>query len=247
MDLLVVGAGAVGRWFAEAIDARPAFADVDPEAASDAAAAVGGRAVPLEGDERFDAVCVAVPIPAAATAIEEQADRADQAVLDVTGVMEPAVAAMRSAAPDAERASLHPLFAPDKAPGNVAAVIDDAGPVTADVVDALEARGNDVFETTPTEHDRAMETIQAKAHVAVLAYAMAADDVPAQFHTPVSGTLAELAETVTDGDASVYADVQAAFGGADDVARAAELLADADPDLFATLHREAGEGPMGDD
>ncbi|MFD1526131.1 prephenate dehydrogenase, partial [Halolamina salina] len=130
--------------------------------------------------------------------------------------------------PDRERASLHPLFAPERAPGNVALVADAVGPTLSPLLDALRAAGNELFETTPAEHDEAMSTIQAKSHAAVLAWALAGDDVREEFHTPVSAGLRDLAATVTDGEARVYADIQDAFGGADAVADAAREIADAD-------------------
>ena len=178
MDLLVVGAGEMGRWFARASGADTvAFTDRDPAVARDAADAVdGGRVVPLDGDERFDAVCVAVPMPATPAAIAEHADRATAAVCDISGEMHDAVAALREHANGRERASFHPLFSAANAPGNVPVVVDHDGPVLQELCGTLSAAGNEVFETTPAEHDRAMETVQARAHTAVLAYALAAEE-----------------------------------------------------------------------
>jgi len=241
MNLLVVGAGAMGRWFADATATAfgdVAFADADPEAAAAAAGRVSGRAVGLSTDETFDAVCIAVPIPVATEAIATHAERAERAVLDVTGSARDPVAAMREHAPDCERVSLHPLFAPANAPGNVAAVVDAPGPVTDEVRAALADRGNEVFETSAEEHDRAMETVQAQAHTAVLAFGLAAEEVPAEFQTPVSAALFDVLEQVTGGDPRVYADIQEAFDGAGDVAEAARRLADADGEAFADLYRE---------
>ncbi|RBI64613.1 prephenate dehydrogenase [halophilic archaeon] len=241
MNVLVVGAGAMGRWFAESVDCEVAFADADPEAAADAASEVGGRAVALSTDETFAAVCVAVPMPAAREAIAEHAGNAEEALVDVTGVMADPVAAMAEHAPDRERASLHPLFGPESAPGNVAVVVDSSGPVTDELLAALAARGNDLVETTPEEHDDAMETVQASAHAAVLAFALAAGPVPDGLTTPVYDRLAELADRVGGGDARVYADIQSEFDGADGVATAARRLADADPETFERLYEEVGE------
>jgi len=245
MKLLVVGAGEMGRWVGEvalaALDADLAFADADPAVAEDAAGEVGGRAVALDADERFDAVCVAVPMSAAESAIESHAERAERALVDVTGRMAEPVAAMRAAAPDRERASLHPLFAAANAPGNVAAVRDEPGPVTDRLLDALRARGNRVVETTPDEHDEAMETVQARTHAAALAVSLAADDVPEGLTTPVFEDLRAVAAQVTGNDPDVYAEIQAAFGGSDRVAEAAERIADANRDEFRALYREAGQ------
>ena len=241
MEVLVVGAGAMGRWFADAVDAAAAFADVDRDAATAAAEATGGRAVPLDGGETFDAVCIAVPISAGEAAIAEHAPRAERALVDVTGVMGGPVAAMSERAPDRERLSLHPMFAPANAPGNVAMVRDAAGPVTDALVADLRAAGNDLYETTPEEHDEAMETVQASAHAAVLAFALAADDVPEGLATPVYEDLRAVVDQVTGNEPQVYAEIQSAFDGADAVAEAAARLADADGDAFEALYREASE------
>ncbi|MDS0298640.1 prephenate dehydrogenase/arogenate dehydrogenase family protein [Halogeometricum sp. S1BR25-6] len=242
MEVLVVGAGEMGRWAGATLapEFDVAYADRDPAAARAAAATTpDARPVALDGSETFDAVCLAVPISAAADAVADHAPRADRAVFDVTGVMAAPVAAMRESASERERLSLHPLFAAANAPGNVAAVRDAPGPVTDRVCDALAAAGNRVFETTPEEHDEAMETVQAGAHAAVLAYALAAEDVREEFATPVSEALSALAETVTGGNPRVYREIQESFPGADRVADAAAELAAADAETFERLYREA--------
>jgi prephenate dehydrogenase len=260
MELLVVGAGRMGRWLGRVCrakaDATLAFADRETTAAERAAETVGGRVAPLAPDAdpmEYDAVCLAVPIPVAVEAVQTHAGRG-RAVVDVVGVMEPVVRTARETVPNAERLSLHPLFAPENAPGRVAAVVDDRGPTTDRVRNALVAAGNEVFETTPAVHDRAMKTVQAKTHAAVLAFALSAEPVPEEFSTPVFEALTDAVETVTDNDPRVYADVQVAFDGAEDVAVAARRVADAaddaDDTAFADLYRRAGNpaetvGPEG--
>ncbi|WP_135535514.1 prephenate dehydrogenase/arogenate dehydrogenase family protein [Halostella pelagica] len=241
MEILVVGAGAMGRWFAGAVNAAVAFTDADPETAVEAADDLGGRTVPLDADETFDAVCIAVPISAAEAAIADHAERAERAILDVTGVMSDPVAAMEKNAPNVERASLHPLFAPGNAPGNVAVVLDVDGPVIAAILDDIAAAGNELVETTPEEHDDAMETVQAGTHAAVLAFALATDDVPDGLRTPVYDGLDRLVDQVTGDDPRVYAEIQERFDGADAVADAARRLADADLPETEALYREASE------
>jgi len=252
MKLLVVGAGEMGTWFArtcareldEPVDL--AVADADAAVAETAAADLGASVVSADTGERFDVVCLAVPIPAVEAAAGMWGGRADEALVDVSGVMEPAVAAMAAAAPDAERVSLHPLFAADSAPGNLAVVADAPGPVTDRLRAALAAAGNDCFETTAREHDEAMETVQARAHAAILAFGLAAEDVPDPFQTPVSEGLFDLLGQVTGNDPRVYSDIQSAFDGAEDVADTARAVADADPERFAELYDRAGK-PVGDD
>ncbi|WP_418282653.1 NAD(P)-binding domain-containing protein [Halorubrum sp. DTA98] len=246
MELLVVGAGEMGRWVADTVladsspvDATVAFADRDPAVAAEAARSRDAETTSPDAASTFDVLCLAVPMSAVPTAAEAYAARAEHAVVDVSGEMSDALAAMREHAPDRERASYHPLFAPPRVPGNVAVVVDEAGPYVSLLTHAIEAGGNDVFETTAAEHDNAMETVQAGAHAAVLAWRLAGDDVRDEFHTPVSEALDGIADTVTEGSPAVYAEIQRAFAGADDVAAAARDIADADPERFAELYERA--------
>ncbi|ELZ91252.1 prephenate dehydrogenase [Haloferax mucosum ATCC BAA-1512] len=238
MDLLIVGAGDMGRWFGRTVDADLAFADSDPERATAVADDLGGRAVPLDGDEQFDVVCLAVPMRLAAEAVEANAHRATAAMCDVTGAMAAPIAAMRDHLDGQERLSLHPLFAPQNGPGNVAAVRAESGPLTDAILSDLETAGNHVFETTPAEHDGAMETVQSAAHAAVLAFGLAAEDVRDEFATPISAALDELVASVSSGTPRVYTDIQSAFGGGTErVADAARALEMADEETFADLYR----------
>ncbi len=256
MELLVVGAGEMGRWVADTVladdatDATVAFADQDHELAVEAARsrrdAVGDdsragdvTAVDPGTDRTFDVVCLAVPMSAVPAAVETYAPRCTHAMVDVSGEMTDAIAAMRDHVPDRERASYHPLFAPPRVPGNVAVVVDESGPHVDRLTRAIEIGGNDVFETTAAEHDDAMETVQAGAHAAILAWRLAGETVREEFHTPVSEALDEIADTVTEGSPAVYAEIQAAFDGADEVAEAAGEIADADPERFAELYERA--------
>ncbi|RQG93455.1 prephenate dehydrogenase/arogenate dehydrogenase family protein [Natrarchaeobius chitinivorans] len=239
MDVLIVGAGSMGRWFGRAIDADVSFADVDAETAAAAADVVGGDVVDLGGETTFDVVCLAVPMTHVVEAIEEHADRAERAVVDVSGVMGPPVRAMETHAPNGERVSLHPLFAPERAPGSIAVVRDRPGPTTDELLETIGERGNEFLETTADEHDEAMETVQASAHAAILSFALASKSVPDGFETPVYDRLRAVAEQVTDGTPQVYADIQETFDGADAVAVAASDIAAADSEELEALYREA--------
>ena len=239
MDMLVVGAGEMGRWLARTADRPVAVTDVDPAVAERAATDLAGvRAVPADTSEAFDIVCLAVPISVVDEAVERYAPNADRAMCDVSGGMTGPVEAMRAALPDRERISLHPLFAATNAPGNVAVVSDAPGPATDALRADLRAADNHLFETTAAEHDRAMETVQARVHAAVLAYGLAAEEVPEEFHTPVSAGLTELVERVTGGDGRVYADIQAAFAGAEGRRDAARRVAEAVRETFRQLYED---------
>jgi prephenate dehydrogenase len=229
MDVLVVGAGDVGRWFGALADAPVTFTDVDDARAEAAAESLDRRAsaVPLDTEESFGLVAVAVPLGAATAAIERHAGRAEQAVVDFTGVMEPPLRAMAQAAPARERTSFHPLFGPEHAPGRIAVSASAPGPATDRVREWLTDAGNELVTIEPDVHDDAMETIQGRAHAAVLAFALAAEDVPEELATPVFESLTDLRDRVTSGNARVYQDIQETFGGAAEIAEAADRIADA--------------------
>lgn len=240
MDILIVGAGTMGRWFGSTVTGAITYVDVDSTAAEQAAANIGGSATtPSVIDQSFDLVCIAVPMSAATQAIQQYGQYAEKAIIDVTGSMTEPIDMMRQVCPEAQRASYHPLFAPENAPGSIPAVIDEPGSVIATVDRWFRNRGNHIVETTPAEHDQAMESIQAAAHTAVIAYGIAVERVPEGFQTPVSAELDRLVEQVANGEPSVYAEIQKQFTGADRVAAAAAELAAADPEQFTELYHKA--------
>lgn len=276
MRLLVVGAGEMGRWIADTVTASPAafeesveitFTDADAAVAIDAAQGRDATIVTRENgtgetnraehpieetpvSEGFDAICLAVPIPAVEDAIDEWAPHAKTAIFDVAGIMETPLSAMETAAaksthPFDEYGSFHPLFAPPRMPGNVAYVPGEEGKLLKGIKTTIRAGGNDLFETTAVRHDEAMKTVQASAHAAILAYGLvAADaDIPDAFHTPVSSQLEELVETITEGSPDVYADIQQTFDGADAIAESAQQVSAArlDREAFISVYRSAGK------
>lgn len=242
MESLIVGAGAVGRWVATILEGSVAFADVDREAAEAAAADLGDRgiATSLDGPKSYDLVVIAVPMRFATESIREHASRATTAIVDLTGSMQDPLEAMARHAPDLERASLHPLFAPEHAPGRVALSVGSRGPTVDRLQERLESAGNTVVTVEPGTHDEAMRTIQGRAHAAIIAFGLAADDVPEELATPVYEQLQALRERVTSGSPGVYADIQAAFDGAEDITDAADRLARADRAEFESLYDDAG-------
>lgn len=243
MRMLIVGAGSMGRWFGEfASDwMTVAVTDTDEAAANRAAADLG--AVALEPGEAvsFPVVCTAVPMSATPEVIAEYGPVAERAFIDLSGSMEEPLASMRAHAGHCERISLHPLFAPENAPGNVPVAWENPGSITTALFERLLDAGYEPFETTPAEHDAAMETVQAKVHAAVLAYAAAAEPVEERFHTPVSARMQALLDFVLDGDAHVYADIQDRYAGAGDVSDTAARIAAADHSEFVDMYRAASD------
>ena len=241
MRVAIVGAGTMGEWFAEVTDGwlEPLFVDAEFERAAELADRYDGTARHVEELERVPVVCTAVPIPTTPSVIATVGQQAEQAVIDLSGTMAAPMKAMAEHADNRERISLHPLFAPNHAPGNIAAVVDEPGDVWSTLAERLDARGYNVFITDAETHDRAMETVQAKVHAAIIAFGLAADPVDDRFHTPISRDLRQLTDTVLSGSPHVYADIQQAFDGADDIAAAAEAIASADRETVELLYREA--------
>ncbi|MFB6109961.1 MAG: prephenate dehydrogenase/arogenate dehydrogenase family protein [Halodesulfurarchaeum sp.] len=240
MDALIVGSGAVGRWFADLFDGPVSFADADRETAASAAASLDGTVAEVSGTDTYDVVVIAVPIRVATAVIRAQADRAERAVIDLTGSMVDPLEAMAEAGPELERASFHPLFAPEHAPGRIAKSLGSGGPAIDEVTRALRAAGNTVVAVEPGEHDDAMGTVQGLSHAAILAFGLAAEPVPEELATPVYEEFDALRERVTSGTPGVYADIQETFDGVEELQAAIDRLAEADRAEFEELYRDAG-------
>jgi prephenate dehydrogenase len=241
MELLIVGAGVMGQWLGRTLApvASITYLDRDLETAEAAAAASGSTAAAT--GQAADVVAIAVPISAAEDAIETYAPFARAAIFDITGHMHAPVAAMRRSADGLERMSLHPLFAPRAAPGRIATVIDGDGPHTGTIREQLKDSGNEIVETDPETHDRAMRTVQGAAHAAIFAYGLSAESVPPGLHTPVSESLEQLLERVTEGDPAVYKEIQESFDGTELLAAVTQQMA-TDPALIETLYGPTESG-----
>ncbi len=241
MDLLIVGAGAVGQWVGSLWDGPVAFADADRQVAVQAAAHTQNASVAdLDGDSTAEVVAVAVPMRVTREVIVEQADRAERVLVDFTGSMTEPLETMADVAPDLERVSFHPLFAPEHSPGRVAKSVGKPGPSVDDVTRTLVNAGNTIVPVEPAVHDDAMATVQGRVHATVLAFGLAAEPVPEELGTPVYEDLQALRERVTSGPAGVYADIQDQFDGIEDLQTAIDSLAEADRTEFESLYDDAG-------
>lgn len=241
MDALIVGSGAVGRWVGARLDGPVAFADADRETAETAAAEVsGGSVANLEGTDSYDVVAVAVPMRVTSTVIRAQASRAESAIVDFTGSMTEPLAVMDATASGVERASFHPLFAPEHAPGRIAKSVGKGGPSVDTITRGFIEAGNTIVPVEPAVHDDAMGTVQGRVHAAVLAFGLAADPVPEELGTPVYEELQALRERVTSGEPGVYADIQETFDGIEALQDAIDQLAQADRAEFEALYDDAG-------
>ena len=239
MKLLIVGSGSMGRWFASSVDAEVTFLDIKAERAQGAAEDMGGKMANLGTDELFDIVCIAVPIPRVTEAISTYAKNVTGIMCDITGIMKIPMEAMKKYANGVERISLHPLFGPENYPGRIALVIDEMGPMAEQIFEDLEKAGNTLFITTAGEHDEVMKTVQGMTHAAILSFALAAQEVPEEFGTPIFDGLVDLVKEMTNGNARVYSDIQEVFGGSKAIIEAAKKISSADWKEFSQLYEEA--------
>lgn len=241
MRALIVGAGEMGQWFVEVtrdwLDVT--ILDDDVERARRVAERHQGAISSPNDVEPAPLVVTAVPMEVTESVIAEYGQYVKTAMIDLSGAMVGPLEAMREDAPEREHISLHPLFAPENAPGNIPMVVENGNDVAERLVSILEEAGYTPFETTADAHDQAMENVQAKVHAAVMAYSLAADPVDERFHTPVSAGMDELQELVLDGNPRVYSDIQARYAGSRSVAEAAEKIAQVDQEGFEQLYRNA--------
>ena len=243
MRAVIVGAGQMGRWFADVTAGwlDPSFVDADPDRAAAAAADTDADWIQAADVNSVPIIVTAVPLTATADVLREFGPLATDAVIDLSGSMSGPMTALQDTVPDREQLCLHPLFAPENAPGTVAVVTDKEGPIGADLRRTLDRQGYTLLDTTPERHDEAMKSVQAASHAAILAYALAAEPVDPRFHTPVSKGITELVEMVVNGNPRVYGDIQSTFDGADDVAREAAQIANSDAEAFIEYYRTAAD------
>ena len=121
-----------------------------------------------EAAAQADVVVISVPIDVTEQVIREIGPhlRDDALLMDLTSIKQAPVAAML-AATRASVVGTHPMFGPGvhTLQGQRVVVCRARGDTWADwVVRTFRARGLDVTEATPTQHDRAMSVVQVLTH-----------------------------------------------------------------------------------
>jgi prephenate dehydrogenase len=226
--VVVGGAGAVGRMFADLLRRSGTDVCVVDTAASPAAdglrwyrddvTAMDPRLVAEIG--RADVVVLAVPERVALDAIEPVAGalRPDALLADTLSVKGPIVEAARKVVDGAQMVSLNPMFAPSLGIEGrpVAAVVVNDGPRARHLLHLVTAWGGRVVPMTEGQHDRVAAATQALTHAAVLAFGLALaeleDDVAesAAVAPPPYVTLLALLARITSAAPHAYWDVQSA-------------------------------------
>ncbi|MEM2674026.1 MAG: prephenate dehydrogenase/arogenate dehydrogenase family protein [Candidatus Hadarchaeales archaeon] len=214
MEVLIVGAGAMGEWFARLFKRwgwEVWVTDADERKARRVSERLGvkfGREVLT----RADVVLVAVPISSTPSVLEEVGARMKRGslLMEVASVKEQTVAGMqRLKSAQLELVALHPLFGPGASElrGERFAFIPvRAGRIFEQVRERLEAEGARLFKTDWREHDQKMARVQALSHLILLLYLKLCER--GELQTRLSRSLAEVAKALLAGNPSVYYDIQ---------------------------------------
>ncbi|MEU3146497.1 prephenate dehydrogenase/arogenate dehydrogenase family protein [Streptomyces sp. NPDC006999] len=260
--VVVGGAGAVGRLFAERLlagGARVAVVDTvepgteppDTHYVRGDVTALGPR---LEADlGHADLVVLAVPDSVALAAVPGLAGvlRPDALLVDTLSVKQPITAAVRAHAPAVQAVGLNPMFAPalgfESRP--VAAVVVNDGPRVGHLLELVGSWGARVVPMDAAEHDRLAAVSQALTHATVLGFGLALTRLGPdlgrirEIAPPPHNALLALLARISSGAPAVYWDIQAAHPQAaavrkelaEGVRRLADLVEHGSESEFATV------------
>ncbi|MEV0963742.1 prephenate dehydrogenase [Streptomyces sp. NPDC049910] len=267
--VVVGGAGAVGRLFAERLlagGARVAVADTvepggEPAGTHYVRGDVTAPGARLEADlGHADLVVLAVPDAVALAAVPGLARvlRPDALLVDTLSVKQPVTAALRAHAPAVQAVGLNPMFAPalgfEGRP--VAAVVVNGGPRVGALLELVGSWGARVVPMDAAEHDRLAGASQALTHAAVLGFGLALTRLGPdmgrirEIAPPPHNALLALLARISSGAPAVYRDVQAANPEAAavrrELAEGVRVLADlvehgSEQDFAALLGRLRGQ------
>ena len=224
MKIAIVGAGAMGRWFANFAKQsgwEVTVSDVDKRKAERVGEELGVRVARtnLEAAADADAVLVAVPIARTPEVIEELAGglRRGALLMDIASAKSHVVATMEKLnTRKLELVSLHPLFGPG------ASTLRGKTFVSVGVSPRAKFRefkrhlvslGAQVVEMDAEEHDRLMAVTQALTHFVLVAYVVALRSMKEsrgaeRLRAPMFAALLELGKATLAVNPELYGEVQ---------------------------------------
>jgi len=219
----VIGAGAMGRWFAKFAKENGWVAtvmDTNFAKAERVASELGVKAARSEAEavKEADLVIVAVPIAKTPAVITSAAKhmRKGALLVDVASVKEEVVDGMGALKAELELVSLHPLFGPGATSvrgKDFVAVPVTPGKRYAELKRVLTGMGANVVEMGAVEHDRVMAIAQCLAHFVLISYLSAVKSMKGlksaeKLRMPGFSTLLNLGKAFLSGNPEVYGEIQ---------------------------------------
>ncbi|MCD6248598.1 MAG: prephenate dehydrogenase/arogenate dehydrogenase family protein [Hadesarchaea archaeon] len=223
MRLGIVGAGAMGTWFARFGKEKGwdvSITDIDTRRAKKVSRDLGIEHADTSEEvaTNADIVLVAVPIAVTPNVMEEVAGymRSGSLLMDVASAKAEVIDEMGKLSEELEVVSLHPLFGPGakSVRGRIFISIPvRPGKIYHKFKRLLESLGAEVVEMTADEHDHLMATTQCMAHFILMAYISALRstknvEMAKKLQTPFSSALFRLAEAFLATNPDVHGELQ---------------------------------------
>lgn len=223
MKLAIIGAGAMGKWFAEFAKNRGLeviITDSERKKAQETANELGIEFSTdnEEATEDADMVMICVPIKETPKVIEELSDslKKDSILFDIASVKEDAVAKMEELNVKTELVSMHPLFGPGANTLEGKTIISipvNDGKRYQELKGLLSDLGAEIIEMEANEHDRLMAVIQSLTHFTLLTYLSALNSMKnsekaKEFQTPIFKKLLDLSKAFLQEDPKLCGDIQ---------------------------------------
>lgn len=222
MKVVIIGAGAMGKWlanFAKQNLGEVTVADINPARAKEVASELGASAKPVkEAAAQAEILLVSVPISKTSETVRSLAEVAPKGALlaDIASVKSEVVEVMRRVKTDIELVSVHPLFGPGAASvagKDIVVVPVKPGKRYSELKKRLVELGARVTEMDAEQHDRLMAIIQCMTHFVLLAYLTAIKSMKGLkfargLRTPMFASLMNLAKAVLAGNPEVYGELQ---------------------------------------
>jgi prephenate dehydrogenase len=223
MKVAIIGAGAMGKWFASFAKqnlGEVTVADINVARSKKVAKEVGVKAEETcEGAvAQSDVAIIAVPIEKTPEVVKSMARamRAGSLLMDVASVKSDVVHAMNELDVDLELVSIHPLFGPGSTilkGKDFVAVPVKPGKRYSHFKNRLTKLGASITEMEAEKHDRVMAISQCLTHFVLLSYisalrSMKEMKLAEKLSTPMFSTLLELAKAALAGSPDLYGEIQ---------------------------------------
>jgi len=223
MKFAIIGAGAMGKWFASFAKqnlGEVTIADINIAKAKKVAKEVGIKAAETCEDAvaQADVAIIAVPIAKTPEVVKSMARvmRAGSLLMDVASAKSDVVDAMNELDVKPELVSIHPLFGPGATTlkgKDFAAVPVRPGKRYVQFKNRLTKLGARITEMEAEEHDKVMAISQCLTHFVLLSYlaalrSMKEIKLAEKLRTPMFNALLELAKAALAGNPDLYGEVQ---------------------------------------